>query len=505
MPNEGLHPTPADATDSQSINADASEVSIVPTPTDAKGPAFGHDISTLDDSVESDPAGAPLDDDTAQADEIETGDSATIDAEIYAPTDETESYEADEPQPDVDESDDPAESRLDLSPTTIGAGPANKTTTAPTDGTKTSPPAAASTPLREPALVAPAKPLPPLTRQLMYLRSRVRSVLNGYYRKPLNSHDNDPWEAMHGMLAYESQSRIRQGGSRGDLITSVGWLCYNKPCKGQTLLHVTRDGELRAKYGVGLQGHLGQLLAMLAQCHVSPDYPIRVGQQQFTVRDLIDAEKLTCYPKSELTFKLLAFQYYLDTNETWFNDHGEEWSFPRLIQEELAQPMRTAACGGTHRLSSLSLTLNARRRRGEAIDGEFARAAEFVERHHQYAFRLQNRDGSLSTAWFNGRGDEDDPNRRIKTTGHMLEWLCYSLTDEELRDPRMIRAVSYLANLMYTNYREEWEVGPVSHATHALLLYDERVFMPYDRPGYTAVYRPRNSTALRAAPNAGRR
>ena len=76
------------------------------------------------------------------------------------------------------------------------------------------------------------EPPPPLTRQLINLRSRVRSVLKGYYRKPLNSRDHDPWEVMHGMLAYGVHSRIRQGGPRGEPITAVGWLCYNKPCKG---------------------------------------------------------------------------------------------------------------------------------------------------------------------------------------------------------------------------------------------------------------------------------
>ena len=92
-------------------------------------------------------------------------------------------------------------------------------------------------------------------------------------------------------------------------------------------------------------------------------------------------------------------------------------------------------------------------RRGEPLDGEYARAAEFVKKYQQYAFRLQNRDGSLSTEWFRGRGDEDDIDRRIKTTGHILEWLCYSLSDEELREPRTIRAVTYLANLMYSQLR----------------------------------------------------
>ena len=68
-------------------------------------------------------------------------------------------------------------------------------------------------------------------------------MLKGYYRKPLNSQENDPWEVMHGMLAYGVHSRIRQGGPHGELITSVGWLCYNKPCKGQTLLYVTPAGR----------------------------------------------------------------------------------------------------------------------------------------------------------------------------------------------------------------------------------------------------------------------
>ncbi len=182
--------------------------------------------------------------------------------------------------------------------------------TAPgSDAAKVEPQAAASAPAKTkppasaPATKAPAadftaaSELPPLTRQLVSLKNRVRSVLKGYYRKPLNSREHDPWEVMHGMLAYGVHSRIRQGGPRGEPITSVGWLCYNKPCKGQTLMYVTPKGELRAKYGVGLQGHLGQLLAMLAQCHVSPDYPIRVGKHEFTIHDLIEAEKKTCYPE----------------------------------------------------------------------------------------------------------------------------------------------------------------------------------------------------------------
>jgi hypothetical protein len=40
--------------------------------------------------------------------------------------------------------------------------------------------------------------------------------------------------------------------------------------------------------------------------------------------------------------------------------------------------------------------------------------------------------------------------------------------------------VNYLASLLSSNFNHEWEVGPQSHALHALRLYDERVFQPHD-------------------------
>jgi hypothetical protein len=349
----------------------------------------------------------------------------------------------------------------------------------------------------ESPLVEPLKgPVPPLTRNMQNLRNKVRSVLKMYYAKPENSRDNDPWEMMHGMLAYGLKSQIRIGGPKGDLITAVGWLCYNKPSKGLSLLYVTPEGELRAKQGAGLQGHMGQLLAMLAQCQVSSDYPIKVGTHDFTIRDLIEVEKKTCYEKTELTFKLIGLMHYLDTDEKWVNDQGVEWDIPKLIHEELDQPIRGAACGGTHRLSGLSLAARTRVRRGEPLDGEYARANEFVEKYHNYAFQLQNSDGSLSTEWFRGKGDDDDIDRRVKTTGHILEWLCYSLSDDQMRSNRVFAAANYLATLLYTNYDHEWEKGPIGHAIHALRLYDERMLQPYDHADNIASQKPARTSQM---------
>lgn len=343
----------------------------------------------------------------------------------------------------------------------------------------------------------PASPdqLKPLSRSQQYLQRRLRSVLSYYYRRPLNNRDHDPWEVMHGMIAYGLHSRILDATNRSKPVTAIGYLCFNKPCKNKRLLHLTPDGEIDADVAYGVQGHRGQFLAMLAQCNVSPDYPVRIEDKKFTIHDLIEYEKRTCYSETELTFKLIALAHYLDLDETWTSDDGEQWSVSRLIAEERNQKIRGAACGGTHRLSGLALAARLRVARGEPLDGEFAEAQRFTEQQQAYALRLQNRDGSLSTEWFRGPGDEEDINRRVRTTGHILEWLLYSLPEERLTDPQVVRTVNYLTSLLASNTDNAWEIGPLSHALHALMLYDERVFQPHDKPTQVAAKSNRNGNA----------
>lgn len=332
--------------------------------------------------------------------------------------------------------------------------------------------------------VAPKKeakePPAPLSRGLRNLRSRTRTVLSFYYRQPMNTAQNDPWELMHSMLSYELHSRVRDGGPRGQYMTAVGHLCFNRPSKRQQMMVLTDDGKIDVQVGVGLQGHKGQLLAMLAQCNVSPDYPIRVQGKEFEIHDLIDSEQLSCYAKTELTFKLIGLGHYLESDARWLSEDGQNWDIPRLIEEERNQPIRGAACGGTHRLAGLSLAFRRREARGEPVDGEYAKAAKFVSQYQSYAFKLQNEDGSLSTEWFRGRGAEEDIDRRLRTTGHLLEWLVYSLPDEQLTSYRTVRAVNYLTGLLAGNADHEWHPGSLAHAIHALVLYDKRVFRPHD-------------------------
>jgi len=314
-----------------------------------------------------------------------------------------------------------------------------------------------------------------LSPELVALRDKVRKTLATYYPRHQNTRDNTPWEVMHAIIAYGVDTQLFKNGPGGEKVNAVGWMCYNYPCGGDQMLFVNR-GKVDARRGVGVQGHAGQFLAILAQSHVKPDYPLQVSGKSFTLADLIEHEKETCVAGEELTFKLISLMHYLDSDAEWTTPDGQPWSIQRLVREELRQPIRGAACGGTHRLMGFSYAVNKRIQRGKPVVGEFLRAQKFIQDYHRYTFSLQNADGSFSTEWFVRRGDNPDIDRRLKTSGHILEWISFSLSDDELRDPRMIKAVDNLASLLLKHDRHTWEIGPLGHGLHALAIYDSRVF-----------------------------
>ena len=310
-------------------------------------------------------------------------------------------------------------------------------------------------------------------------RDRLRKCLSIYFQRREMAAERSPWGVMHSLIAFGVDTEIV---AHGRPVNAIGWLCWNGVCNGQRLF-TTKRGRLGANVGAGYQGHDGQFLSMLAQSKVGRNYGLKVKGADFDVMDLVDYEQRTCRSGAELTFKLIGLAHYLPSDAEWHNDRGEVWDIPRLIDEELAQSVVDAACGGTHRIMGLSYAVFKRARRKEPFVGAWSRAKEYIEEFQDYTFTLQNRDASFSTNWFTGRGRDRDINRRMETTGHILEWLVFSLPQQELLQPRVTRAVDYLTELMLRNRDHDWEIGPRGHALHALALYDERAFgsKPGDR------------------------
>ena len=323
----------------------------------------------------------------------------------------------------------------------------------------------------------PIGPAPPKSDRLDRLRVRIAQTLATYQRRPLNTSQHCPWEIMHGFVSFGIPTQIRAGGPRGELVNAIGWMNSGGRCRGQVMLTV-RDGRPHALYGVGLQGHSGQYLAILAQCRVSAKSPLLLGEHEFTVADLIEAEKLNCRAGTELTFALIGLSHYLPTDATWRSRDGEAWSLKRLMQEELRQPIRTAPCGGTHRLFGLAYGCQRRLKATGELDGVYERADRYVRDYQNLTLRrLQNRDGSFSTEWFKYPADRDDDiDRKIQTTGHMLELLVASVDQEMLYEHRIITAVEFLAVSLAREASRNWKNGPLGHALHALSIYQERVW-----------------------------
>lgn len=316
----------------------------------------------------------------------------------------------------------------------------------------------------------------PLDAHSQFLRDRIVRCLQFYYQqKNLNTKQVSAWSVMHAALSFGVDSRVHRDGPQGPLVNALGWLCWNGTCRDRRMME-WKNEKLVVLEGPGFQGHPGQFLAVLAQCKVGRDFALRVDRKELVVQDLVKREMETCRPDMELTFKLIGLSHYLPSDATWKSDQNEDWNIPRLIEIELASPLNGVACGGTHRLMGLSYSVRRREMRNEPIDGAWAAAKKRVGQYIERTYALQNPDGSFSSQWYQRKADWGDTDRKLQTTGHMLEWLVYSLPDDQLDDPRTVRSVSFLTEHLINNRFYEWENGPRGHALRALMVYADRRF-----------------------------
>ena len=363
-------------------------------------------------------------------------------------------------------------------------------------------PAKRSTESGSNAMQATAKPsgaAAPATPRFTKLRTRIAQTLATYQRRPLNTAQHTPWEVMHGFVAFGIPTKLRVGGPGGDPVNAIGWVNTGGRCGGQVMLAAAGD-RLTALRGIGVQGHSAQYLAVLAQSRVAMNSPITIQSKTFTVADLVAEEKLACKSGTELTFALIALAHYLPTDSQWTARDGKPWSLEKLVAEEIEQPIRGAPCGGTHRLFGLAYGCQRRLRATGQLDGVYLRADKFVRDYQQFTLtKLQNRDGSFSTEWFKYLADrDDDMDRKIQTTGHILEWLVASLDQHDLFQPRVTAAVEFLNAALAREPSREWKIGPLGHALHALTIYQERAWGTVLPGGIAAFHGPMKASPTKA-------
>lgn len=312
----------------------------------------------------------------------------------------------------------------------------------------------------------------PFSQRELQIESGIARCLNYYMANPENTVRRGPWALMHATLPFGVEGEVIAGNRR---VNTIGWLSFNGTSGKQHMFQPTRTG-FRPNVGPGVQGHDGQFLAILAQSKVRGDFPLQINGRNYTVMDLARYEMATCREKSELTFKLIGLSRYLEADAQWRDNRGRPWSLEKLLVEEMTQPINGAACGGVHRLMGFSYAIIERQAAGQPITGNWQRAQVYLDNYVKYALTLQNSDGSFSTNWFESRGMDPSVERRVQTSGHILEWLVYTLPDEHLRSPQIQLGIEFLLESIGREPQRDWPIGPRGHALRAMSLYSQRVF-----------------------------
>ena len=317
------------------------------------------------------------------------------------------------------------------------------------------------------------------------LLAQLDETLESTFHRRLNLEEHAAWQILHGALAYQQEFLVEKNPG-GERVPAVSHLLGGGRMNGWTTEPGKLDEEsgtrgLRAVLEAGTkagQGHADQWLAVLSQCDLAATQPILVDGDTYTMSDYVRQVQwdIARNLNREYSWTLIGLTTYLPTDASWVAEDGRTWSIEQLVQLELEQELASSACGGSHRLIGLAMALNRHLAEGGELNGVWERADAQIQQAISDAHRLQNADGSFSTNYFARPGHSPDLAQNLGTTGHTLEFLALAMTDEQLKQPWVQRAVSNLCELFASTRNVALECGKLYHAAHGLALYRQRVF-----------------------------
>ena len=300
-----------------------------------------------------------------------------------------------------------------------------------------------------------------------------------------SANDQAAWQILHGALAFKREFLVNDG--QGD-VSAVDYILAGRKMKGMDLRRGDLLDDATKRYGIATviaedkmgQGHQDQWLGYLSDCRLPLDEKIVVEGQEQTIADYIDQAKLDVSKNStqEYSWTLMALTAYYPTDYTWKAGDGSEYSIEKLVEIELGHNLESSACGGTHRMTALTMAFNRHVAAGKPVAGVWKkleeRIAECVEKSRQF----QNSDGSLSSNYFNRPGKSADLAVCMGSAGHVVEFIATALNKEKLQQPWVKRAVLDMCKTFRRTKPVDVECGALFHAAHGLVLYREKVFGP---------------------------
>jgi hypothetical protein len=337
--------------------------------------------------------------------------------------------------------------------------------------------------------VADDPPSSVLPRQDEALREKLDEAIDLALRyRRLNLTDHAAWQIVHGSMAFHRAFLIEKGD---DLVSAIDYALGGGKMKGWDFEPGTLFDEATGRRGLRSlmdpgsktgQGHPDQWLGYLAECGFSPDETIRVGDETFTIANLVEQAEWDV-PRNmsqEFSWTLMALSSYRPPDYAWVASDGQTWSIERLVEIEAEHDLAMSACGGCHRLFALASALNRHLAQGGELQGAWLKANDKIQDSIQKAREYQNPDGSFSTNYFQRPGRSADLSENLRTTGHVLEFLTAALTQEELEQPWVRRGALKVCEILVKTKDIPLECGALYHAAHGLVLYRARIFEPLD-------------------------
>jgi hypothetical protein len=328
---------------------------------------------------------------------------------------------------------------------------------------------------------APSDTLPTDEELLRMLDEELEFACHG---RRLNLKNHAAWQIVHGALAYGHDFLITDNDGKD--VSALAYLLEGGRMTGWTMEAGVPLGDppragLRAIVESGSktgQGHADQWLGYLADVGMKLDQPIKAAGRDFVIEDYLRQVEhdVPNNVEQEYSWTIMALTAYRPTNHSWMASDGKEWSTERLVDIELGHDLAVSACGGSHRMTGITMAFNQHVRNGGKIEGVWQKADEKIKDCVARAKRFQNPDGSLSSNYFQRTGQSKDLGEQLGSSGHVLEFVVVASTDEQLKETWLVRAVVALLKLLKRTHKLDLECGQLYHAAHGLVLYRQRRF-----------------------------
>ena len=309
------------------------------------------------------------------------------------------------------------------------------------------------------------------------LANTVQAAIDSSRRRTLSTDVHTPWQIMHALLGLREDFKMNKKGRKVD---GLEWISNGPKFDGEDWFLTSEWGGKAHPYSkpYAFEGHANQSLAILSMLGLPVTHELKTGTKTITIADMINHAKMEINDKEEVSWSLWSLSRYLPPESTWTNKKGEVWSIDRMAQLQLtrllSKPMMKHPCGGTHAMFALAHARNIRLQNGLPIRGIWLQVDQQIQKCITLARLQQQPNGQFSTKFFDAKVTEADFDKRIASSGHVLEFLMISLPQEHLNHSWVRRGIEATARDIMANRQSYVKCAPLYHAVNGMRIYIDR-------------------------------